>query len=335
MLRNGWIELPGDIPRVENANLSLLFDSQKMTISQAAGTISGGPVGLSGGIDFSNPANLAFDLSANGSKVLLADNSSLRVRGDFDLAAKGNNGGGMVAGSLRLIDGRFLKQIEITPRTISATSANTASAPIDFPRVSKPFTDWKLDLSVTNETPFFLEGGVASGQILPNLRLTGTLGRPIPEGQIEVRQARAYLPFTTAYIDSGMIRFDAATPGMPILDVRASTDILDYQIQLYAFGASGDRKVLLRSEPPLSQEQLVTLLTTGIAPPMSFGSPEAIFDGKSALGSFVRHAFDAETAEKFHFNDPETVREAEVPASAKGVSEGLYNSGATYSLEFR
>ena len=50
------------------------------------------------------------------------------------------------------------------------------------------------------------------------------------------------------------------------LDVRGTAQALDYEVQAYAFGPLDKRRLILRSDPPLPQDSLIQLLTTGMAP---------------------------------------------------------------------
>jgi autotransporter translocation and assembly factor TamB len=122
-----------------------------------------------------------------------------------------------------------------------------------------------LDLKIENETPFLIQGNIASGEIIPNVTLRGTLGQPVPVGRITLKDVQAFLPFTTMNINEGRVDFLPDSPWIPLLDVRATAQTPDFEIQAYAFGPLNEKKLILRSEPPLPQEALVLLLTTGIA----------------------------------------------------------------------
>ena len=132
--------------------------------------------------------------------------------------------------------------------------------------VPAPFNAWKVDFSIENDTPFLFSGNAASGEIIPELRLTGTLGNPIPVGRIELKNARVFLPFTTMTIPNGHLDFVEGNPWMPQLNIRGTAQALDYEVEAYAFGSLDKRQLILRSDPPLPQDSLIQLLTTGMAP---------------------------------------------------------------------
>ena len=55
-------------------------------------------------------------------------------------------------------------------------------------------------------------------------------------------------------------------PWMPQLEIRGTTQALEYKVEAYAFGPLDKRMLILRSDPPLSEDSLIQLLTTGMAP---------------------------------------------------------------------
>jgi hypothetical protein len=122
-------------------------------------------------------------------------------------------------------------------------------------------------------------GNAASGEIIPNLRLTGPLARPVPVGQLTLKDARAFLPFTTMTIPEGHLEFVEESPWIPRLNIHGTARALDYDVQAFAFGPLDERRLILRSEPSLPQEALIQLLTTGMTPGVyaqtSLGLPPA------------------------------------------------------------
>lgn len=246
----------------------LRFNAGRAVFEKCAGSMGGGTFDLKGGVTFSNPANLQYDLSLNVRKIPVANDAGLKLRADADLLALGDITAGSLKGSVRLVDGSFSKRMEITPLSVLSPlgSKTRWTFSQNIPHVPASWTGWALDVSVTNATPFALGANVAAGEILPDLRLVGTLANPVPTGHVEIKNARVFLPFTTMLLDSARVDFFEGKPWIPQLDVRGSAQALDYRVQAYALGAFDERRLILRSDPPLSQDDLIRLLTTGLAP---------------------------------------------------------------------
>lgn len=357
-IADGRVQAAAHDPVIGSMNGAVVFSSNKATIEKFTGDVAAGPFDLRGGVSFSDFANPQYDLALTGKKILLARDPGLRLRANVDLRAAGNASGGSVNGSIRLVDGRIFKRLEITPILAPSPADESLFVPPRFEGlVPAPFSSWKLDVSIQNETPFTLVGNLATGEVVPDMRLTGTLGRPVPLGRVELKNTRAFLPFATMTIENGRIDFIESSPWMPQLDVRASSEILDYDVQAFAFGPLNERRLILRSDPPLSQEAIILLLTAGLPPGVytgaGFGEAAVGQGGLLLLRAFARQ-FDQQGVDLDSLIN--RLQVSSVPpeyqggrASLRGrfrlwqglslMSErdtfGFYNAGATYTLRFR
>ncbi len=70
---------------------------------------------------------------------------------------------------------------------------------------------------------------------------------------------------------------------MPRLNVRGTAQALDYEVQAYAFGPLEKRQLILRSDPPFSQDALIQLLATGMAPGVYTGAEAGETPGPGGL----------------------------------------------------
>ncbi len=266
-LADGEIELSTDLPRINALSAHVLMDTSRVTLESLRGEIGAGPFEVTGGADLTDPKNPAIHLQLKGSKVLLARDPGLRLRADLDLAVDGRGDSGSVRGSVLLVDGRIFKKLEVTPLLVP----NPVGGPMFVPPVfaglvPDPWGRWKLDVTIKNGMPFLLMGNLATGEISPDLALRGPLGAPYLDGVVTLKNLQAYLPASTLIIPEGKIYFAQQSPFMPVVDVRATTEVSGYNIQMVAFGPINESNLTLRSDPPLSQENLIFLLTTGLTP---------------------------------------------------------------------
>lgn len=344
VLRDGDFQLAQHGPVIGRMTGVLKFDGPNVAAEKLVGDVSGGPFELSGTATLG--ASPACDFTLTGRKLLLVDDPGLRVRADVDLQALGDAKAGTAKGSVRLLDGKFSRRLEVTPLL--------APAPVEGRPKSSRFSDffpslfgaWNLDVSIQNETPFLITGNIASGEIVPDIRLVGTFGKPYPVGRVTLKNARAYLPFTTMAIEEGQLDFVEAAPWTPILNVKGTAQALDYEVQAFAFGPLDERRLVLRSEPPLSQEALILLLTTGLAPGMYAGNVPA------QTGRLMLHGADASChvdVETLFSRLPAALQYPAGRTSLRGRidlwrglsavgdrdSLGLSGNGATYTLRLR
>lgn len=264
-LSGGDVELATDLPRINALHGRVVMDTSHITIESLRGEVGAGPFEITGGASFAKPGEPTMDLRLQGSKVLLARDPGLRLRADLDLAVRGRGRAGSVTGQVSLVDGRIFRKLEVTPFLVpNPVTGPLFVAPQLAGLVPDPWSAWTLDVEIRNGMPFLLIGNLATGEIVSELGVLGTLGAPYLEGVVTLRNLQAYLPASTLLIPQGRITFTRQYPFMPFMDVRARSEISGYNVQLYAYGPLEESNLALRSDPPLSQENLLFLLTTGL-----------------------------------------------------------------------
>jgi hypothetical protein len=355
----GAFDFGPQIPGIADLNVQAAFDGSEVRFPQFQGTIGAGFFEVMGLISLKEITTPRYDLRIDGTKLLVVRSPDMRLRTNLSLALAGDSSSGSVSGDIGLVGGRIFKRIEITPLIAPLPSERERpfTPPVMSGLVPAPFSNWSLDIKIRNETPFVLTGNIASGEIVPDLHVTGTAGDPTLAGTVTITDARAFLPFSTLDIERGIISFKPTDPWMPYLDVRGVSEAMDYQIDLHASGSLRDKKLFLRSDPPLPQESIILLLTAGMAP----GSFQGAGFGEAAIGQggilllrvlarqFDWHGLDAEalinrlqvTTSPPQLPGDRTTLSARFRLweNTALISEqdhlGFYNVGATYRLRFR
>jgi len=95
------------------------------------------------------------------------------------------------------------------------------------------------------------------------LRIEGKLSDPKPNGKARISEAVARLPFSTLEIQEGYLIFTPQTGFDPILDIRGTAEPRPYRVNAYVSGRASDPQLILTSQPPLPENEIMTLLATG------------------------------------------------------------------------
>src|SRR5207244_154037 len=61
----------------------------------------------------------------------------------------------------------------------------------------------------------------------------------------------------------GYVYFRPDDPFVPTLDIQGTSNLRDYNINAYIYGTATDPQTVFSSEPPLPQEDILSLLATG------------------------------------------------------------------------
>ncbi len=270
-LAGGTLELKGDpIPPVTGLAATLDLTTTKITLSKLKAMVAGGTLQGSGllAINSGKPGALVLDLTGN--HLPLARNDSLILRANAALRLSGTIERAALTGKVGVVDSLFYRDIELLPIGSPFTAPSAAALPkIDAAAahpgglIPEPFRSWTINMAVNTENPFLIRGNLANGQVEANLRIGGTFGAPAPVGYVRVRDLKASLPFSTLAVRSGYARFSPATGLDPMLEIRGTAEPRPYRVNVYVYGSASNPQIVLTSNPPLPENEIMTLLATG------------------------------------------------------------------------
>jgi autotransporter translocation and assembly factor TamB len=109
-----------------------------------------------------------------------------------------------------------------------------------------------------------IRGNLANGGAISDLHLTGTGLRPELQGTVRLENVEATLPFSRLEIAQGFLYFDPSDSFNPKIDLQGTSLIRDYTVHVYVYGTSLSPEAIFTSEPPLPQEEIISLLATGV-----------------------------------------------------------------------
>jgi hypothetical protein len=269
-LSGGRVEMKDqNIPEITGIGLAVDLALDKITLRGLKGELAGGSISGGGTLTLDAGKPGVLDFRVRGDHLPVARNDSLIVRSNADLRLSGPWQTAALSGSLGIIDSLFYRDIEILPMGTPFTGPSAAALPkLDAPAnpaqsIPEPFRNWTLNLRARTENSFLIRGNIASGRIDGDVRIGGTLGNPAPDGEVRITNLRASLPFSTLTVKSGLLRFSPATGMDPILEIRGTAEPRPYRVNAYVYGRASNPQLVLTSNPPLPENEIMTLLATG------------------------------------------------------------------------
>ena len=265
----GFLFKAGRFPPIENLIVAIDLAVDKITLKSLKTTVAGGSLIGDGSLllNAGKPGNLDFRL--RGDHLPLLRNELLILRANLDLRLQGPWEKAVLSGSVGAVDSVFYRDIELLPIGTPFNSPSAAALPkIDPPKnqgasMSEPFRNWGVNVVVRTQEPFLIRGNLATGEVNGSVRVGGTLGDPLPDGAMRITNFRATLPFSTLVVPSGTLSFTPATRFDPILEMRGTAEPRPYRITVYAYGRMSDPQLVMTSNPPLPDNEIMTLLATG------------------------------------------------------------------------
>ena len=261
------------IATFRDTDLNATFLGTTLTIEQSQTEASGGTAIISGTIDLAG-SDPVFNINLDGRHLLLHRTPDYTFRGHSDLNLRGPLSKATLSGSLQITESLIYKDVEILPFGVTTTT--------DIPRPNLPAFSKKrakkappttetdimgcaLNIDVTTLDPVLIRGNLARGEVTGNIKVTGTIGDPKTSGTLTTKDLSADLPFSDLKIQTGIITLRPEALTNPTINLRGSSVVGQYTVQVYLTGPVENPKLILTSDPPLPESEILILIATGSA----------------------------------------------------------------------
>ncbi|PYL69070.1 MAG: hypothetical protein DMF28_04615, partial [Verrucomicrobia bacterium] len=252
------------LPALQNFNARLTFAQNALSLERFGGDLAGGPFRMSGRVTFPKLTEPTLDLQLKANSVLLARNDTLTARADADVKITGPFAAATVTGNVAMTNSHFLKNIDLIPIGLPGRPApQPPSERPEFSMPTPPLRDWKFDVAIKTKDPVLIHGNLATGRATGDLKLTGTGLRPELQGEVRMQNVEATLPFSRLEVSRGSLTFDPSDSMNPRIDLEGTSVIRDYTVRVYVYGTLLSPEAIFTSEPPLAQEEIISLISTG------------------------------------------------------------------------
>ncbi|PYK41735.1 MAG: hypothetical protein DME60_01850 [Verrucomicrobia bacterium] len=253
------------LPALHNLNARLNFAGNTVTLEGFEGNLAGGPFRMSGRITFPRLTEPTLDLQLKAESVLIARNDTLTARADADLKVTGPFLTATVTGNVALTNSHFLKNIDLIPIGLPGRPApEPPSSRPEFSLPDPPIRNWKFDVAIKTKDPVLIRGNLATGGAIVDLKSTGTGLHPELQGLVRMQNVEATLPFSRLEVSYGFLYFDPSDSFNPRIDLQGTSVIRDYTVRVYVYGTLLAPEAIFTSEPPLPQEEIISLIATGV-----------------------------------------------------------------------
>jgi TamB, inner membrane protein subunit of TAM complex len=253
------------LPTLRGFNVRFTFRDNALTLDRFGGDLAGGPFNMTGRVTFVKLTEPILDLQMRAQSVLVARNDTLTARADGDVKVTGPLAAAAVSGNVALTNTRFLKNIDLIPIGLPGRPAPQppAERPQFFSLPGPPFRDWKFDVAIKTKDPVLIRGNLATGEATTDLKLTGTGLKPGLQGVVNMEGVEATLPFSRLDVSRGSLTFNPKDSTNPTIDLQGTSVIRDYTVRVYVYGNLLSPQAIFTSEPPLPQEEIISLIATG------------------------------------------------------------------------
>ena len=239
---------------ISSLNGAVTLDGDRVNV-KATGNANGGGVSLQGTVFIGAGAPRSATLRLQGKDNAIEFPEGLRSSLDLDVTYRLDASGGLLAGRIIAEPGAYRRV------AIPQFGSRGGEAPSSGPSA---LGATKLDLAVSTRSPGLVDNSFAEVEVDADLRLTGTVDQPTLGGRLTGREGgKVSLRGNNFVIDRGFLAFDPKPGARPALEMTARSRRSGYNIALGLTGPLDNLRVDLRSDPPLAQPDLMSLIATG------------------------------------------------------------------------
>jgi hypothetical protein len=282
-ITDGGIKFTGFPQRLDRLASDIRFEAGGFNITSLSADFGGGTITAKGGGNLKGfeVASHSIDISAADVKLKYPEglNSAVDARINFE----GVDDKRSISGNVTVKRARYTERIDWKSWMVKIQKKRT-----EVSGASKgigKFGDTALDVRVAADETIKIDNNVAKIPVSADLSIRGTIANPVVLGRMEAQTGSVYFRNNEFKLVSGVVDFVDPRKLNPIIDIQAEARVREYQVQLALAGTLDRIKVQLSSDPPLDDEDILSLLAIGRTSEKIKGHEAAVTTGEAA--SFV------------------------------------------------
>ena len=236
-------------------NGTLQFDQDRLQVQNLTGTTGGGQVSITGYATYQQ--GIYCDLTATGTAIRIRYPTGISSMVNTKLRLQGTQNALLLSGNV------LLTRFTINPNLDFASFAGASSGVTPPPDPNAFANHVRLDIHVTSAPDLDFQNSYAKLAGDVDLRVRGTMAQPTVLGHINVTEGSATFAGTKYQLQHGDIFFSNPVRIEPTIDLNATAHIEDYDITIGLHGTPSNLTPSFRSEPPLAQQDIFSLLAMG------------------------------------------------------------------------
>ena len=249
------VALQDYINGLSRMNGDLVFNQNRLEFRNVTAFSGGGEIRLGGFVTYHS--GLYADLTATARGVRIRYPQGVTSTADADLRFQGTKASMLLSGKVTLT------AFSISPDVDFASLTTTTGGVTLPPNPDAPPNRVRLDVRITSAPSLDFQNSFARLAGNVDLVVRGTLAQPTVLGRVTVTEGSATFNGEKFQLQHGEIYFSNPVRIQPVLDITATTNVEDYTITIGLQGTTNKLNPTFRSEPPLSEQDIFSLLAMG------------------------------------------------------------------------
>ncbi len=254
--QNGALSLE-DLPNgLSQLHGTLEFNQNRLEVKNLTAMSGGGLLTVSGSLAYQH--GIYADLSVTGKQVHIRYPEGVSSLADATFHLQGQQSNLFLSGNVLITRFSVSPDLDLAALALQASTSVQAIAPPD-----SPSNHVRLDVHIVSSPQLSFQNAFAKLAGDVDLSLRGTLASPSLLGRVSVTEGSALIAGTRYDLERGAISFTNPVRIEPIIDLDASAHVEDYDISLGLHGSPQKLSVSYRSDPPLPEADVLSLLALG------------------------------------------------------------------------
>jgi translocation and assembly module TamB len=255
-IQNGSLSLE-DLPNgLSQLNGSLEFNQNRLEVRNLTAMSGGGLLSVGGFLAYQH--GIYADLSVTGKEVRIRYPEGVTSLADAKLQLQGSQNNLQLSGDVLITRFSTSPDLDLAALVAQANASVQTIAPPEAPS-----NHVRLDVHIVSSPQLNFQNAFAKLAGDVDLRLRGTLASPSLLGRVSITEGSATIAGTRYDLERGDITFTNPVRIEPVIDLSATARVEDYDISLGLHGSPQKLAVTYRSDPPLPEADIVSLLALG------------------------------------------------------------------------
>jgi translocation and assembly module TamB len=254
VLSNASLRRPGVFTSLTNLNGTLVFNQDQIRLNDVTGRVGDGTVRAQGTAQIQGGTVRGMNIDIEAKNVRLRGYpEGLRTVLNGSLVLRGNLDSPLLEGSVEIQSVAYRSSFEDFLALLKEENLNTTSSPLGRLRLSLHIEGGR-NITIQN---------LAEVEARVDLDLKGTVDEPSITGHIEASGGTLTFQGNRYTVTRGNIDFVDPLRINPVIDLEAQSEVRDYTVILSITGRGDNPKLALRSDPPLPELEIVSLIAGG------------------------------------------------------------------------
>jgi len=243
---------------LSKVNGNFVFNRSQLLFDRVTAEAGGGQLSLSGSVTYGE-GPLRYEVTATTSTVRIRYPEGMSWLAGGTLRFSGTTTAALLSGHVQVDRLLFAQGVDITSFFSSAASQISTGALT----TSTFLQNLAFDVEGQTSPGAQIEWTGAHIEVDGNVRLRGTWDRPVLLGHVHLLSGEMPFRGNTFQLTRGDINFANPFRLDPVLDVELTSTISQYQVTIDFSGPADRLTMNYRSDPPLSDSDIVALLALG------------------------------------------------------------------------